>query len=138
MTTFLIISGLLIAGALLFIVPPLLRNPSAQRVSHKAVNITLYRDQIGELDVDLQSATLSAEHHEKAKRELEARLLEDVGSDDPATDRPRYGRTSAIALGLALPLCAIAIYLIAGSPQALMASNKLSILCLNQGRISGL
>ncbi len=120
MTTFLIVGGLLIAGALLFIVPPLLRKPAAQRISHKAVNITLYRDQLKELDADLQSGTLSAEHYEKAKRELEARLLEDVGSEDTATDQPRHGRASAIALGLAMPLLAIALYLAVGTPQALV------------------
>ncbi len=120
MTVFLIVSALLLIGALLFIVPPLLRNPSAQGVSRKAVNITLYRDQIRELEVDLQSGTLNAEHYEKARRELEARLLEDVDTDDTAADRPRLGRASAIMLGLALPLCAVAIYLVAGSPQALV------------------
>ncbi len=119
MTVFLIVSALLLIGALLFIVPPLLRNPSAQGVSRKAVNITLYRDQIRELEADLQSGTLNAEHYEKARRELEARLLEDVDTDDTAADRPRLGRASAIMLGLALPLCAVAIYLVAGSPQAL-------------------
>ncbi len=123
MTVFLIVSGLLVIGALLFIVPPLLRNPSAQRVSRKAVNITLYRDQIRELEADLQSGTLNAEHYEKARRELEARLLEDVGTDDTAADRPRLGRTSAVMVGLALPLCAIAIYLLAGSPQALVSGQ---------------
>lgn len=120
MTTFLIVGGLLIAGALLFILPPLLRKPSAQRVSRKAVNITLYRDQIKELDTDLQSGTLSAEHYEKAKRELEARLIDDVDTDDVIADRPLHGRVSAITLGLALPLFAIALYLAVGNPQALV------------------
>ncbi len=126
MTVFLIISALLVIGALLFILPPLLRSPSAQGVSRKAVNITLYRDQLRELEADLQSGTLNAEHYEKARRELEARLLEDVDTDhtdDIAADRPRLGRASAVLLGLALPLCAVAIYLVAGSPQALLPGH---------------
>lgn len=120
MTAFLIIGGLLIVGALLFVVPPLFRNPSTQQVSRKTANITLYRDQLSELDADLQSGTLDPEHYEKARRELEARLLEDVDSDDSVKDRARPGRASALALGLALPLCAIAVYLAIGSPQALL------------------
>ncbi len=120
MTVFLIVSAVLLIGTLLFIVPPLLRRPSAQGVSRKAVNITLYRDQIRELEADLQSGTLNAEHYEKARRELEARLLEDVDTDDTAADRPRLGRASAVLLGLALPLCAVAIYLVAGTPLALV------------------
>ncbi|MFN7087347.1 MAG: c-type cytochrome biogenesis protein CcmI [Burkholderiales bacterium] len=124
MTVFLIVSGLLLAGALLFIVPPLLRNPSVAVISRKAANISLYRDQLQELEADLRAGTLSVENHDKAKREIEARLLEDVGADDETTDRPRHGRASAIIVGLALPLCAIAVYLATGSPQALVAGQS--------------
>jgi cytochrome c-type biogenesis protein CcmH len=123
MTLFLIVGGLLVAVALLFIVPPLLRSPPTHQVSRKAVNVTLYRDQLRELDTDLQSGTLNKEHYEKARRELEARLLEDVDSDDATNDGARHGRASALALGLALPLCAISIYLAIGSPQALIPGH---------------
>ena len=120
MTMFLIVSGLLVLGALLFVVPPLLSRRAAGRISRDALNTELYRDQLRDLDGDLRSGTLSAEHYEKARREIEARLLEDVGTGAAIADQPLHGRASAIALGLALPLCAIALYLAVGTPQALV------------------
>lgn len=121
MTLFLIVSGLLVLGALLFVVPPLLSRRAASRISRDAINTELYRDQLRDLDDDLRSGTLSAEHYEKARREIEARLLEDVGTGAAIADQPPlHGRASAIALGLALPLLAIALYLAVGTPQALV------------------
>lgn len=120
MTVFLIVSGLLVLGALLFVVPPLLSRRAASRISRDALNTELYRDQLRDLDDDLRSGTLSAEHYEKARHEIEARLLEDVGTGAAIADKPLHGRASAIALGFALPLCAIALYLAVGNPQALV------------------
>lgn len=120
MTAFWIITGLLIVGALLFIVPPLLRRTSSSRVSRDAVNVAVYRDQLRELDLDLQCGTLSPEHHDKARRELEARLLEDVNGAAAAARIRLPGRGAAIALGLAIPLCALGVYFVVGNPQALL------------------
>ncbi len=120
MTPFLIVSGLLALGALLFVIPPLLSRKAASRNSSDSINTALYRDQLGDLDDDLRAGTLSPEHYEKARQEIEARLLEDVGTGDAVESQPLHGRASAIALGLALPLCAIALYLAVGSPQALV------------------
>ena len=120
MTLFLIVSGLLVLGALLFVVPPLLSRRAASRISRDALNTELYRDQLRDLDDDLRSGTLSAEHYEKARHEIEARLLEDVVTGAAIADKPLHGRASAIALGFALPLCAIALYLAVGNPQALV------------------
>lgn len=119
MTPFLIISALLAVAALLFVVLPLLRSRPAGRVSRSVLNIAVYRDQIRELDADVGAGTLSAEQHEKAKKELEARMLEDVGAGDAAAHQPKPERATAIAIGLALPLCAVALYLVVGNPQAL-------------------
>ena len=74
MTMFLIVSGLLILGALLFVVPPLLSRRAAGRISRDALNTELYRDQLRDLDDDLRSGTLSAEHYEKARRAIISQL----------------------------------------------------------------
>ncbi len=118
MTVFLVIIGLLIAGALLFIVPPLLRRGTGVAVSRDAINVAVYRDQLRELEADLRAGTLAADHYEKARREIEARLLEDVGGGGAAAGKPR-ARAAALTLGIAIPLCALAIYLVVGNPQAL-------------------
>ncbi|MBM3359716.1 MAG: c-type cytochrome biogenesis protein CcmI [Betaproteobacteria bacterium] len=118
MTVFWVISALLAAAALLFVVPPLFRRRERARVSRSATNLAIHRDQLRELDADLAAGTLNAEQHEKARRELEARLLEEVAQDEAAAPAP-HGRKAAIAAGIAVPLCAIAVYFFVGSPGAL-------------------
>lgn len=119
MTPFLIISGLFGIAALSFVVLPLLKRRGANRISRSGLNLAVYRDQLRELDADVRAGTLSAEQYEKAKQELEARMLEDVDAGDAAANAPKPERITAITLGLALPLCAVALYLVVGNPAAL-------------------
>lgn len=99
--------------------PPLLRRGSRPGATRDSVNVAVYRDQLRELEADLRIGTLAPDQYEKARREIEARLLADVGKSDPQTESPRGRGAVAIALGLAVPLCALAVYLAVGSPKAL-------------------
>ncbi len=119
MTAFSLIGALLIAGAVLFIVLPLVRRSARALTSRDAVNVAVYRDQLRELESDLRSGTLAADQYEKARHEIEARLTQDVGKDGAATLRPRSARAAAIALGIAVPICAAAVYFTVGNPRAL-------------------
>lgn len=119
MTLFWIVGGLLVAVALLFIVPPLLRRKAPGRLSRSAVNVAVYRDQLREIDSDLRAGTLSTDHYDKARRELEARLLDDVGGAEGTADPPQWGRRAALVLGLAIPLAAAGLYFVVGNPRAL-------------------
>jgi cytochrome c-type biogenesis protein CcmH len=119
MTLFWLLSALLAAGALLLVLRPFLARRAAERVSRDAVNVAVYRDQLRELDADRQAGTLGAPEYERARRELEARLLEDVdaaGAAAPASGR----RGIAHVLGAAIPLCALALYFAVGNPEALL------------------
>lgn len=122
MTLFWILAALLIAGALLFVLPPLLRRSHTQSASaepNKALNIAVYRDQQQELEADRQAGTLTDEQYERARVELERRLLEDVAVDPvPVTAKPA-GRASAVVVGLAVPLLAVGLYFAVGTPRAL-------------------
>jgi len=120
MTVFLVIGALLIAGAVLFIVPPLLSRRARAGATRDAVNVAVYRDQLRELEADLRAGTLAADQHEKARREIEARLLADVGGGKAPAQAPRRARAAAFALGLAVPICALAVYLAVGNPRALL------------------
>lgn len=123
MTAFWVISALLVAGTLLFVVPPLLAKSERRRFSRSAANISIRRDQLRELDADRASGTLDAEHYEKARRELEARLLEDLRDGDVAAKAPPRGGAAAIAAGLAIPLVALGLYFTVGNPQAVVAEH---------------
>src|SRR5438094_7408386 len=117
MTVFLVIGALLITGAVLFIVPPLLSRRARAGATRDAVNVAVYRDQLRELEADLRAGTLAPDQHEKARGEIEARLLADVGKGgSPAHPRPDT-RAAALALGLAVPICALAVYVAVGNPR---------------------
>jgi cytochrome c-type biogenesis protein CcmH len=122
-TAFVVLGAVLIAGALLFVVPPLLRRGLRTGETRDAVNVAVYRDQLRELEADLRAGTLAPDQHEKARGEIEARLLADVGKGDAAAQPQRHTRAAALALGLAVPICALAVYVAVGNPRALLPQS---------------
>jgi cytochrome c-type biogenesis protein CcmH len=121
MTVFWLIGAALAAAALAWLLWPLLRAKPGGPVSRKAVNVSIYRDQLRELESDLAAGTLAQADYERSRAELEARLLEDVREPEAqvqAGPRPA-GRRTALALGAALPALALAVYLAVGNPGAL-------------------
>ena len=117
MIFFWLIAAAFAAGALLYVLRPLLRQVAPKRVSGADANIAIYKDQLRELDAELAAGTLTKEDHARARLELEARLLEDV----PAVEVERAsggGRRAALAVGVAVPLLAVGVYLLTGTPRA--------------------
>ena len=135
MTLFWVIGAALGAGALALVLQPLLRSGAAARVSRREANISIYRDQVRELDADLAAGKLAPPDHARARAELEARLLDDVAAADAPVAR-RSGRGVAIFVGAAVPLLAGALYLAVGNLDAIapqddshaMNEQQLSIL----------
>ncbi|HYY62930.1 MAG TPA: c-type cytochrome biogenesis protein CcmI, partial [Burkholderiales bacterium] len=117
MTAFWLIAAALAAAALFVVLRPLLARRGRAPLSRREANIAIYRDELRELDADLAAGTLAPEDYERSRLELEARLLEDVAADEPAP-RPA-GRRAALAVGIALPVVALAVYFAAGNPGAL-------------------
>lgn len=122
MTAFWLIVSVLTAGALVLLLPPLLRRRAgAPGVSRKATNVAVYRDQLRELEQDLATGVVSREGYDEARREIERRLLEDVGDiADETAHAGTAGRNAAVILGGALPIVAFALYLAVGNFQALL------------------
>jgi cytochrome c-type biogenesis protein CcmH len=119
MIIFSVVAALLIAAALLFIVPPLWRRHDQQGVQRDRSNLEIYKDQMQELEADLRNGILSQEQFEQGHMELERRLLEDVAPDANPTTSDDRGRGAAITVVLLVPLLAVFIYLIRGNPAAL-------------------
>ena len=61
MIAFVVLGVVLIAGALLFVVAPLLRRRLRPAATRDAVNVAVYRDQLRELESDLRAGTLAAD-----------------------------------------------------------------------------
>jgi cytochrome c-type biogenesis protein CcmH len=119
MTLFAVLGVLLVAGALLFVVPTLARRAAGPAATRDAVNAAVYRDQLRELEVDLKAGTLAPDQYDRARQELEARLAADLGREEVPAQAPVSARGAALALGLAVPICALAVYLVVGNPGAL-------------------
>jgi cytochrome c-type biogenesis protein CcmH len=122
MIFFWLTASALLACALFLLLPPLLRRRrgASSAVSRKATNITVYRDQLHELEQDLAAGTLSRDNYEEAKREIERNLLEDVRHADQVPQESAAGRNAAVFLGAALPIVAFALYFTVGNFQALL------------------
>ncbi len=122
---FWIVVSVLIVGALLILLPPLLRRGApVTHVSRGATNVAVYRDQLRELDEDLAAGVVSRENFEEGKREIERRLLEDVnGSTGETAASDGKGRNAAVVIGAALPIIAFALYLTVGNFQAMLPGN---------------
>ena len=112
MTTFWIICALLLVIAVLFIVLPLWRSAvKDNQVRRDAANLEIFRDQIAEMDSDLDNGLLTPELHEQGKRELQARLLEEVNATDASgTSVKSPSKAVAITLAVLLPLMAVGLY----------------------------
>lgn len=127
MTVFFIVAALLVLAAVLFVVPPLLkrepgRPPAADR---RSLNISVYQDQMAELERDLANDVITREQYAHSREELERRMLEDVSAlEEQASPAPPEGLSRGTVLGAVLaaaliPVIAAGIYMQLGTPGAL-------------------
>lgn len=142
MTAFWVISGIFIVTALLFIIPTLLRSRDNQlkNLEHDAVNITVYRDQIAELDRDLENDILSREQYDRSKQELQQRMLQDVTERDKLViGKNKKIRNVVLStfIALTLPLAAISLYLVIGDTRGLLPQAQLASATQQMNRDGG-
>ena len=86
--------AILLGIALAFILPPLLQREEKTNANEvKEANVAVYRDQLRELEADLQNGILNREQYEQDREEFERRLLEDVSvtSDRGTVANPGRG-----------------------------------------------
>ncbi len=118
------------AVALLWVLVPLLRRwPQHDRVAVQASNLLILRDQLVELERDLGSGTISAEHYARARAELERRALEEgdaAGAQTAVRTEARGGSSTlaAVALGVLMPVGAASLYLWIGEPAGLRPAEQ--------------
>ena len=124
MVVFWIVVAILVIVALLVLAFPVLglgkRRSSATLAE---VNLSVYRDQLRELDAELASGAMDQAQYQSARSELESRVLEDSsGIDAPAAvaaPSNRWPTAGIIALVVAVPVVAISLYLVLGTPASM-------------------
>ena len=118
--------ALLLAGALLFVLPPLLR--PARSIAGPSP-LAAYRDQRDQIDDEFAQGKLTATEHEQALAELQCRVVDEVGDVHPEAAAPMRAPPLApplatlLLVALLLPAAALAIYGLLGKPAALTLSG---------------
>jgi cytochrome c-type biogenesis protein CcmH len=123
MNLFWIICALLLLTALVIVALPLWRQAKlVNEVKRDDSNLDIVRDQLAEMDADLNNGLLTQESYDQGKRELQARMLEEVKETEVA-------KTSAgskkliVALAILLPLFSVPLYLHLGNVDATSAQK---------------
>lgn len=131
MITFWLLSALFVVIALAFILPPLLQGPDKNQeeddAGRKEANLSVYRDQLAEMERDLENGILNPEQYRQDRDDLERRLLEDVsakrGGEPASVKAGSQGRGLVYGIALGIPIVAVALYLTLGNPNAISASG---------------
>lgn len=119
MMIFWLVAALLLLAALLFLLPPLFRSQVSEDVlARNELNLTIFKDQLSELEADLVAGVLTKEQYELAKHDLERDFLHD--NDDEAdvsigqVDRV-IGRAAAVVILILMPIMSVMIYNMLGA-----------------------
>ena len=119
MTALVIAMAVLAAGVGLALAGPLLRR-NAVPAARAEYDLTVFRDQLQEIERDAAQGLLDAEAAEAARLEVQRRMLAadtelQTGTGATGSGGPR--RLTAILIGAGVPLAAAALYIMLGSPD---------------------
>ena len=122
MMIFWLVAVLLIAAALLFLLPPLIKGRADKdALARDELNLTIFKDQMSELEGDLEAGVLTQEQYELARQDLERDFLHESGDSDSKaaeqTDRI-VGRAAAVVILVLVPILAVSLYALLGAGAA--------------------
>lgn len=118
MTQFWIIAAGLIVLAMAFVALPLMRSRYKTGINADELNLSVFKQQLAELDSDLEAGILDQDRYDTAKRDLEKELLSDIqGEPSDISVAPAKGSRWMALSALLIPLVALFIYQILGSPD---------------------
>ena len=103
-----------LAALLAILVVAWLLWPSRRRgePSAREVNLAVHRDQVRELGADLAAGKITREDHDRSRREIERRVLEDAAPGEAPARRSLPWPALAV-----IPVAALAVYFAVGSPR---------------------
>ena len=122
MTAFLAVAAVMIAGALLAVVPPLLARREAETSDRGAANIVLLRRQLEDNDAELRAGTIDRGQWESTRREIERRAVEESQAADgtqPVAAVAERSPRIALLLAILVPIAATALYIVLVEPRAM-------------------
>lgn len=136
---FILIAALLASGVTLWLGLALLRGPKLDSsIEHHAVNATVLRDQLAELEQDRANGILSLHDHAAAQQELQRRVLDEATPAQNTGLRRQSSKQAAIALAIVLPVAATLTYLSIGDPAAITPPPARSAPAMTQADVQGM
>lgn len=131
MIIFWVVCGVLILIALTFVLPPFFQiesQPMQDPSGSREANISVYKDQLSELEADLRNGIIGSEQYEQDRVEIQRRLLDDVAAREVKDIPITLSRDKRVAyvLAIALPLVAVTLYLRIGNINARPAKSDFS------------
>jgi cytochrome c-type biogenesis protein CcmH len=113
-----VILAVLTALVLYVLLRPLASGRASEE-SRAAFNAAVYRDQLDEIETDRERGLIGKGDAEAARIEIARRLLANDAEEQSSKFLPTHSPTRALTVGLAvaLPLAALSLYLIYGSPR---------------------
>jgi cytochrome c-type biogenesis protein CcmH len=120
MALFWTIAAALLLLALAMVVGALWRRPAQARRAQSASqsNLAVLRAQLQQIDQDLAQGSIDAAQHQATRAEIERRVL-DEESVTLAPVRDVSPRATMLLLGVAVPVLALGLYALIGTPAAL-------------------
>ncbi|HEV7463502.1 MAG TPA: c-type cytochrome biogenesis protein CcmI [Methyloceanibacter sp.] len=122
-----VILACLTAIVLLVLLRPL-ASAGQKGLAPEAFDAAVYRDQLGEIESDRARELIGEPEAEAARIEISRRLLA-AGSKERAPEHAKAGgmraRVAMIGIGIALPVLALGLYLVYGSPR--LADQPLAV-----------
>jgi cytochrome c-type biogenesis protein CcmH len=132
MILFWLICALFIVIAFAFVLPAALQpnDKSLRKIDdeRRLANVAIYRDQLSELESDLQNGVVSKEQYALDREEIERRLLEDTAATAGAPPRKSApakpaNRSTAYAIAFGMPIAALIFYFQIGNLQSITNPN---------------
>ena len=114
MEFFLFAVPLAVAAGLLLAVP--LWRRGKDHATRADFDVAVFRDQLAEIERDVERGLLAAPEAETARLEVQRRILAVASEKDARAARPQGGRALIVTVALAMPVLAAAFYVITGEP----------------------
>jgi len=117
---FILIAVALVAAALAFVLPTLLKARARDdETSRAAVNAEIYRQEVDELQQEVARGELPPGEAQSMRQEMHRRLLDDARGPGASPSSAPRARTVALIVAVALPVVAVVLYFTVGKPDAL-------------------
>jgi cytochrome c-type biogenesis protein CcmH len=117
---FVLIAVALVAVALAFVLPALLKTRGrGDEAARATLNADIYQQQVDELQQEVARGELPPGEAQSMRQEMHQRLIEQTRPPEPAKSPVQRARAVALIVAVALPVVAGVLYFTVGKPDAL-------------------